>query len=883
MGAMEARNFRIAVVLIVSLGLLMLAASVLQTLAAPRDPRDSLDVVISEIAWMGTTTSSVDEWIELYNNTAITVDLTGWTLAAGDGTPVITLTGIISPTGHFLLERTDDNSTPGVPADQIYTGALGNDGEDLVLRDDASAVIDQVNCSGGWFAGHADGRVPMVRVNTTVTGSQASNWTYNPRCGTATNSAGISRTCTLTVTNISHALDYAVYFNERFTATSTTTETTLIEDALLSLIDGATTSVDIALYGLNRQSVITALINAHGRGVTVRVVGDDEAATGDYTTGYQALTDAGITVITDTSTSKIQHNKFLVVDGQVVWTGSTNFTDTGLTLNANNSVIITDTTLAAIYTAEFEEMWTGDFHEDKADDTAHLLDYNGMLLESYFSPTDLVAFEVWEELVGADESIHFGMFFWTDDLLTNRVVKRLGAGVEVYGVWDALGAASPYSADEALSGAGAQIRVENFAGKVHHKFAVIDVEGSDPVVILGSYNWTDSGAYDNDENTLIVHDYKLAQAYYNEWQRLWWALEPEAPGVEVGPDHTYQVDAGQTVIYDHVLTNTGTTTDTFLLEFVSHKHWPTELLEDVYPTGTLKIGSQMTTSFQVSLTVPADANGTEITVITATSQLSPAIWDTATDTTIVTYRVYLPLILKRWPPIPYKPTLNPISNNGSGNYVVSWTEQPSRLSDTYTLQEATDAAFIKGREVCTTAQQSCSVSVKEPGTYYYRVRGYNDSGYGAWSNVQAATVSPPTATHTPTPTQPPTPTDTPEPTNTPTPTNTPQPGTTGDIRITYIYYDGAGSQEPDEYVRIQNYDSRSIQMDSWTLRDEANHVFTFPNYLMEPGQVCRIYTNEDHPEWCGFNYGSGSAIWNNGGDCAELRNSTGTTIDTYCY
>jgi hypothetical protein len=47
------------------------------------------DVVFSEIAWMGTTTSSNDEWIELYNNTDGAIDLTGWTLNAADGTPSI--------------------------------------------------------------------------------------------------------------------------------------------------------------------------------------------------------------------------------------------------------------------------------------------------------------------------------------------------------------------------------------------------------------------------------------------------------------------------------------------------------------------------------------------------------------------------------------------------------------------------------------------------------------------------------------------------------------------------------------------------------------------------------------------------------------------------
>lgn len=74
-----------------------------------------------------------------------------------------------------------------------------------------------------------------------------------------------------------------------------------MEDSLLALIDGATTGIDVALYGLNRQSVVDALIAAHNRAVTVRVVGDDDAATGDYSSSYQALTDAGITVVVDTS------------------------------------------------------------------------------------------------------------------------------------------------------------------------------------------------------------------------------------------------------------------------------------------------------------------------------------------------------------------------------------------------------------------------------------------------------------------------------------------------------------------------------------------------------------------------------------------------------
>ncbi|OGT97597.1 MAG: hypothetical protein A2X80_10010 [Geobacteraceae bacterium GWB2_52_12] len=136
---------------------------------------------------------------------------------------------------------------------------------------------------------------------------------------------------------------------------------------------------------------------------------------------------------------------------------------------------------------------------------------------------------------------------------------------------------------------------------------------------------------------------------------------------------------------------------------------------------------------------------------------------------------------------------------------------------------------------------------------------------------------------TPTPTTPTPVTPTPV---TPTPTESTPPviPTTGNIVIVSIFYDGVnGTAEPDEYVQIQNQDTTAIQVQNWTLRDVANHVFTFPNYVMQPGQSCRIYTNINDPGTCGFNYGSGAAIWNNGGDTAYLRDSTGALISQRAY
>ena len=107
----------------------------------------------------------------------------------------------------------------------------------------------------------------------------------------------------------------------------------------------------------------------------------------------------------------------------------------------------------------------------------------------------------------------------------------------------------------------------------------------------------------------------------------------------------------------------------------------------------------------------------------------------------------------------------------------------------------------------------------------------------------------------------------------------------GQVLITNIFYNGIkGDKEPDEYVEIKNVSSAPIQLENWTLQDKAKHVFIFPGYLLNPGEVCRIYTNESHPELCGFNYRfTKSAIWNNSGDCAILIDNLGNLVYQYCY
>ena len=113
----------------------------------------SSDVIINEIAWMGTTVSANDEWLELFNNTTGPIILDGWILKSADEKLKINLKGVISARGFYLLERTDDTTVPNITADLIYKGALSNTGEDLKLYDNLNNLIDGVACSTKWITG----------------------------------------------------------------------------------------------------------------------------------------------------------------------------------------------------------------------------------------------------------------------------------------------------------------------------------------------------------------------------------------------------------------------------------------------------------------------------------------------------------------------------------------------------------------------------------------------------------------------------------------------------------------------------------------------------------------------------------------------------------
>ncbi len=292
-----------------------------------------------------------------------------------------------------------------------------------------------------------------------------------------------------------------------------------IDTALAGAIDNASTSVDAALYSLEREAVVNALFNAHSRGVDVRVVAEKDSCDSDqYGPYFTALQAAGIPVVTDDlggSGSGLMHNKFFVLDAAKVWTGSYNPTNNGTIANSNNAILVEDTDLAAAYGVEFEEMFTYYyFGTAKSDNTTHYFTVDGYGLESYFSPSDGLKGKILSEVAAAEHSVYFLVFSFTDDDLGNALIDQYDEGIIVQGAFDAGQRNMTGSEYPRLRDAGLPVKIDDYPGKLHHKLMIIDPGMPGGTVITGASNWSNAAFTRNDEDILIVRHPDVVNDYY---------------------------------------------------------------------------------------------------------------------------------------------------------------------------------------------------------------------------------------------------------------------------------------------------------------------------------------------------------------------------------
>jgi hypothetical protein len=151
--------------------------------ATPTSPVFGGQILINEVAWAGTqafpvTSTNPDQWIELWNRSSSTIDLTGWTIEDADGNVLVAWDKtsdikndpnrlLISPNEYYLIECTDDQAVSTEPADKFFDCDLSAAGEILYLFSSNGTAIDTANLGGGpWPAGTAIGWRSMERRDT---------------------------------------------------------------------------------------------------------------------------------------------------------------------------------------------------------------------------------------------------------------------------------------------------------------------------------------------------------------------------------------------------------------------------------------------------------------------------------------------------------------------------------------------------------------------------------------------------------------------------------------------------------------------------------------------------------------------------------------------
>jgi len=289
-----------------------------------------------------------------------------------------------------------------------------------------------------------------------------------------------------------------------------------VDGPIVEAIDAARLSIDVAAYSLSLNSVRAALIHAHERGTTVRVV--MESSNMDRS-DPQRMIEAGIPIVGD-NRQGLMHDKFIVIDRSEVWMGSMNFTDAGAYDDNNNLMRIRSTKIAENYTTEFEEMFNEDkFGPDVVAQTPNpTVTIDGTRLDTYFSPDDGALAGLVPLLEGAQESIYFLAYSFTSNQLGDIVRQKAEAGLTIAGVMDEEQVKSNQGTEyDPFRQAELDVRIDGIDGLLHHKVFIID----EKTVVLGSYNFSQSAEERNDENLIIVHDPVIARQFLLEFQRVW--------------------------------------------------------------------------------------------------------------------------------------------------------------------------------------------------------------------------------------------------------------------------------------------------------------------------------------------------------------------------
>ena len=284
---------------------------------------------------------------------------------------------------------------------------------------------------------------------------------------------------------------YSTYFRGDF-----------IKEQTLSLIENSQYSLDICVYSISDEHIITALEEKAKEGVRVRICTDNS---------YPLNLD-NVTIVYDSQ--GLMHNKYMISDSKIVWFGSTNLTKTSLEDHENNIIISDDLYLIESFQKHFDQCVAGLFKtERKGQGTSTLR----------FSPEEDCFDFLLSELSQAKNLVYIAMFAFSDDRIAHYLKVLSSKGVKIFILVDKdWNLSSIYSDIDDMS-RYTYLKLDVSEALLHEKFIIID----EKILLTGSYNYTASAQTRNDEYIFKTRNKLIVNRFTQHFLNLWEASNPE--------------------------------------------------------------------------------------------------------------------------------------------------------------------------------------------------------------------------------------------------------------------------------------------------------------------------------------------------------------------
>eukprot|EP01112_Ceratiomyxa_fruticulosa_P020446 TRINITY_DN695_c0_g2_i2.p1 TRINITY_DN695_c0_g2~~TRINITY_DN695_c0_g2_i2.p1 ORF type:complete len:174 (-),score=30.87 TRINITY_DN695_c0_g2_i2:116-637(-) len=126
-------------------------------------------------------------------------------------------------------------------------------------------------------------------------------------------------------------------------------------DKFLHFLTSAKHTLDICVFNITDNRISNAIRDLHTKGVHVRIITDDDQVT-NLGSDVIDLNKAGIPVRIDNAKS-FMHHKYAIVDGNLLISGSFNWTKNASDANRENVIVTNDKTLVNPFIDNYEHLW----------------------------------------------------------------------------------------------------------------------------------------------------------------------------------------------------------------------------------------------------------------------------------------------------------------------------------------------------------------------------------------------------------------------------------------------------------------------------------------------------------------------------------------------